>query len=263
MTAMGLQAKVAIVTGATRGIGRAITERFLHEGAQVMAAARDPRRGAQVVADLGGREAGIAFTGCDVSRKPEVEHLVCRTVEEFGRLDIVVNNAGLNHAASFLATTEEDWDRVIGVDLKGTFLLSQAAARTLVRQGQGGSIINLSSVMAVLALGDQVPYCAAKGGVTQLTKSMAIALGRHGIRVNCIGPGPIRTELMEVVVHNEAKKRELLERLPLGRVGTCEEVAAVAAFLASDDASFITGQAIYPDGGRMIQGFPPRLEELP
>lgn len=259
---MKLRGKTAIITGATRGIGRACAERFVGEGAQVMLAARSADQGRQVALDLGGRDAGVSFCPCDVSRRDQVEALVQAAVEEYGRLDILVNNAGLNHKASFLETTEEDWDRVIGVDLKGSFLMSQAVARVLVAQGGGGSIINLSSVMAVLALADQVPYCAAKGGVNQLTKATAIALGRHGIRVNCIGPGPILTELMQVVVHDEDKNRELLDRLPLGRVGTCDEVAGVAVFLASEDAGFITGQTIYPDGGRMIQAFPPHLEEV-
>lgn len=260
---MKLQDQVAIITGASRGIGRAIAERFVREGAQVMLAARGAEQGSLVAEELGGPSAGVIFRACDVSRREQVEELVRATLDEFGHLDTVVNNAGLNHKAGFLETSEEDWDRVLGVDLKGTFLLSQAAARVMVEQGHGGSIINLSSVMAVLALADQVPYCAAKGGVNQLTKAVAIALGRHGIRVNCIGPGPIRTELMEVVVHDEAKSHELLDRLPLGRIGTCEEVAGVAVFLASDDAGFITGQTIYPDGGRMIQSFPPHLEEHP
>jgi NAD(P)-dependent dehydrogenase (short-subunit alcohol dehydrogenase family) len=149
---------------------------------------------------------------------------------------------------------------VIDVDLKGTFLVGQAAARWMVAAGRPGAIVNFSSVMATLALGDQVPYCAAKGGVNQLTKALALALAAHGIRVNAIGPGPVMTDLMRVVVHDEEKMGELLARTPLGRVAGCEEIASVAVFLASDAASFITGQTIYPDGGRMIQGFPRRME---
>jgi NAD(P)-dependent dehydrogenase (short-subunit alcohol dehydrogenase family) len=186
---------------------------------------------------------------------------VAATVERFGGVDVVVNNAGVNHSADFFETTEEDWDRVLGVDLKGTFLLSQAAAKVMVRQGRGGSIINLSSVMAVLALADQVPYCAAKGGVNQLTKAVALALGHHNIRVNAIGPGPVMTELMQVVVNNEAKRQQLLERMPLGRIAECDEIARVAVFLAGDDASFFTGQTLYPDGGRMIQAFSRKMEK--
>ncbi|MFN8484300.1 MAG: SDR family oxidoreductase [Anaerolineae bacterium] len=257
---MKLQDRVAIITGAARGIGLACARRFAAEGAKVVLADVNMAAG-QAAAD-GIRAAGgdAAFVACDVSQKAQVETLVAAAVSAFGRVDIVVNNAGLNHKAEFLETTEEDWDRVIAVDLKGTFLLSQAAARQMIWQGGGGAIVNLSSVMAVLALADQVPYCAAKGGVNQLTKSMALALADKGIRVNAIGPGPVMTELMAVVVDSDAKRDVLLERMPLGRFAECDEIARVAVFLASDDASFITGQTIYPDGGRMIQAFPRKME---
>jgi NAD(P)-dependent dehydrogenase (short-subunit alcohol dehydrogenase family) len=182
-------------------------------------------------------------------------------VEHYGRIDIVLNNAGVNHSANFFEITEEDWDWVMGVDLKGSFLLAQAAARVMVDQGIKGVIINVSSVMAVLALADQVPYCAAKGGVNQMTKAMAIALGDYGIRVNAIGPGPVLTELMQVVVNNPEKEAELLGRLPLGRIADCREIATVAVFMASDDSSFFTGQCVYPDGGRMIQAYSRKQEK--
>jgi glucose 1-dehydrogenase len=174
---------------------------------------------------------------------------------------VVVNNAGVNHSAKFFDISEEDWDWVMSVDLKGTFLLSQAAARVMVDQGIPGVIINMSSVMAVLALADQVPYCAAKGGVNQLTKAMALALSDYGIRVNAIGPGPVLTELMQRVVHNKEKEAELLGRLPLGRIAECREIATATVFMACDDSSFFTGQCIYPDGGRMIQAFSRKMEK--
>jgi glucose 1-dehydrogenase len=182
-------------------------------------------------------------------------------VQHYGRIDIVVNSAGVNHSANFFDTTEKDWDWVMSVDLKGTFLLTQAAARVMVEQGIAGVIVNLSSVMAVLALADQVPYCAAKGGVNQLTKAMALALADYGIRVNAIGPGPVMTELMQRVVHNKEKEAELLGRLPIGRIAECREIARVAVFLASDDSSYFTGQCVYPDGGRMIQAFSRKMEK--
>ncbi len=173
----------------------------------------------------------------------------------------MVNNAGVNHSANFFDITDDDWDWVMGVDLKGTFMLSQSAARVMVEQGRGGAIVNVSSVMAVLALADQVPYCAAKGGVNQLTKAMALALIEHGIRVNCCAPGPVLTELMERVVHNKEKHDKLMERLPIGYIASCEEIARACVFLASDDASYFVGQTIYPDGGRMIQSFPRQMEK--
>ena len=250
-----LDAKVAIVTGAARGIGRACAERFAAEGAAVVLADLDAPGGEVAAAGV-----GASFVRCDVSLRADVERLVEAAVGRYGALDLVVNAAGMNHRATLLETTEEEWDRVIDVDLKGTFLVGQAAARWMVAAGRPGAIVNFSSVMATLALGDQVPYCAAKGGVNQLTKALALALAAHGIRVNAIGPGPVMTDLMRVVVHDEEKMGELLARTPLGRVAGCEEIASVAVFLASDAASFITGQTIYPDGGRMIQGFPRRME---
>jgi len=150
---------------------------------------------------------------------------------------------------------------VMSVDLKGTFLLTQAAARVMVEQKIPGVIINMTSVMAVMALADQVPYCAAKGGANQLTKAMALALSDYGIRVNAIGPGPVLTDLMQRVVHNKEKEAELLARLPLGRIAECREIATVAVFMASDDSSFFTGQCVYPDGGRMIQAFSRKQEK--
>jgi NAD(P)-dependent dehydrogenase (short-subunit alcohol dehydrogenase family) len=151
--------------------------------------------------------------------------------------------------------TEEDWDRIIAVNLKGVFLCGQAAARQMVRQGEGGVIINMSSVMAVLGLKEQAAYCASKGGINQLTKVMALNLIEHGIRVNAIGPGPIMTELMERVARSNDGLESILKRTPYGRAGTCEEVGRLAVFLASEDSSFILGQTIYNDGGRMIQSF--------
>lgn len=258
---MRFKNKVAIITGATKGIGEATAYEFVKEGARVALAGRSADLGAQVVKkcqELGGE---AIFVTCDVSKKADVDHLVEQTVRAFGTIDIVVNNAGVNHSANFFDITEADWDWVMSVDLKGTFLLSQAAARVMVAQNKGGAIVNVSSVMAQLALADQVPYCAAKGGVNQLTKAMALALIDKGIRVNCCAPGPVITELMQRVVHNEEKYRVLMERLPIGYIASCQEIARVILFLASDDASYFVGQTIYPDGGRSIQAFPRQMEK--
>lgn len=258
---MKLYGKIAIVTGATKGIGVSIAKEYAIEGAKVVLASRTETLGQQVVDDI--RQAGgdAIMVVCDVSKKADVDNLVARTVEHYGGIDIVVNNAGVNHAANFFDITEEDWDWVMSVDLKGTFMLSQAAARVMVEQNRGGSIINITSVMAVLALADQIPYCAAKGGANQLTKAMALALIDKGIRVNAVGPGPVMTELMERVVNNEEKHKQLMDRLPIGYIASCKEIARVCVFLASDDSSYIIGQCIYPDGGRMIQAFPRKMEK--
>jgi glucose 1-dehydrogenase len=258
---MKLHNKIAIITGATKGIGRACADEFAREGAKVVLAGRTQSLGEAAAAEIRAAGADALFVPCDVSQKAQIDALVQTTVAHYGRIDIVVNNAGVNHSAKFFDTTEEDWDWVMSVDLKGTFLLSQAAARVMVEQGIPGAIVNLSSVMAVLALADQVPYCAAKGGVNQLTKAMALALADYGIRVNAIGPGPVMTELMQRVVHNPEKEAELMSRLPIGRIAECREIARVAVFLASDDASYFTGQCLYPDGGRMIQAFSRQMEK--
>jgi len=258
---MKLQGKVSIITGATKGIGLACAQEFAQEGAKVVLSGRTESLGEAAAEDIRAGGGNALFVACDVSQKDQVDALVQATVDRYGRIDVVVNNAGVNHSARFFDISEEDWDWVMSVDLKGTFLLSQAAARVMVEQGIPGVIVNLSSVMAVLALADQVPYCAAKGGVNQLTKALALALAEYGIRVNAIGPGPVMTELMQRVVHNKEKEAELLSRLPIGRIAECREIARVAVFLASDDSSYFTGQCIYPDGGRMIQAFSRKMEK--
>lgn len=258
---MILNDRVAIITGATKGIGVACAQEFAKEGAKVVACGRTADLGQAVVADICAQGGDAIFVQCDVSKKAEVDALVAKALERYGTIDIVVNNAGVNHSANFFDTTEEDWDWVMSVDLKGTFLLSQAAARVMVAQGKPGAIVNVSSVMAQLALADQVPYCAAKGGVNQLTKSMGLALIKHGIRVNAVAPGPVMTELMERVVSSHEKHSVLMDRLPIGYIASCREIARVIVFMASDDASYFVGQTVYPDGGRSIQGFPRHMEK--
>jgi glucose 1-dehydrogenase len=258
---MRLKDKVSIITGATKGIGLACAQEFAQEGAKVVMCGRIQDLGEAAAQEIRAAGGEAIFVKCDVSQKAQVDALVQAALDHYGRIDVVVNNAGVNHRAEFFDTTEEDWDWVMSVDLKGTFLLSQAAARVMVEQGIRGVIVNMSSVMAVLALADQVPYCAAKGGVNQLTKAMALALADYGIRVNAIGPGPVMTELMQRVVYNPQKEADLLARLPIGRIAECREIARVAVFLASDDSSYFTGQCIYPDGGRMIQAFSRKLEK--
>ncbi len=160
------------------------------------------------------------------------------------------------HAAEFLDLEEADFDRVLAVNLKGIFLAGQAAARQMVKQGGGGAIINMSSVNAILAIPNQVPYVVSKGGINQLTKVMAVALATHRIRVNGIGPGTILTELAKTaVLGNREAERKILSRTPLGRMGDPDEIANVAVFLASDEASYVTGQTLYPDGGRLALNY--------
>ncbi len=253
---MRLQGKVALVTGGAQGIGLACAEALAREGAKVLITDVNEGAAEGALARLLGQGAQAAFVKCDVSRKKEVDAAIDAAVAKFGRLDVLVANAGVVHAAEFLDLEEADFDRVLAVNLKGIFLAGQAAARQMVKQGHGGSIINMSSVNAVLAIPNQVPYVVSKGGVNQLTKVMAVSLAPYGIRVNGIGPGTILTELAKkAVLGNREAERKILSRTPMGRMGQPEEIARVAAFLASDDASYLTGQTIYPDGGRLALNY--------
>jgi NAD(P)-dependent dehydrogenase (short-subunit alcohol dehydrogenase family) len=192
---------------------------------------------------------------CDVSRRAEVEAALAATLEAFGRVDILINNAGIFRAADFLDVSEEDWDAVIGVNLKGAFLVGQAVAREMVRGG-GGAIVNMSSVNAVTAIPNIASYNASKGGINQLTRAMALALADKGIRVNAVAPGTIATELARRAVLGSAEAAaRILGRTPLRRLGDPDEVAAVCAFLASSAASYMTGEIVAVDGGRLALNY--------
>ena len=249
---MKLAGKVAIITGASQGIGLACAERLLQDGASVMLT--DIKAEGQAVAD--GLGSAARFCQADVSKKPQVEAMLAATLAAFGRVDILINNAGVTHACDFLDLAEEDFERVLAINLKSMFLCGQAVAREMVKQGQGGSIINMSSVNAELAIPNQVPYVVSKGGINQLTKVMALNLAPYNIRVNGIGPGTILTELAkQAVLSSEQARHTILSRTPLGRCGEPEEVASIASFLASSDASYMTGQTMYVDGGRMALNY--------
>ena len=251
---MKLKSKIALVTGAARGIGLAIAERFVAEGATVVICD---------VLDEEGRAAAhklaSTYLHCDVSKASDVRAAIAAVVKKHGRLDILVNNAAISIVKDFLDVTEEDYDRVVGINLKGSFLMTQAAARQMVDQVKAGhapgAIVNMSSVNDTLAIETIAPYTMSKGGVKQLTAVAAISLAPHGIRVNGIGPGSIMTDMLKGVMHDDASRRRIMSRTPMGRVGLPEEMAAIAAFLASDEASYVTGQIIYADGGRMHMNY--------
>ena len=240
-----LAGRKAIVTGAARGIGFAIAERFVAEGAIVLLSDIDERALVQ-----SGERLAQPWIAADVSRTAEVAQLIDRAAERLGGLDILVNNAGITHKADLLDLAEADFDRVMAVNLKSALFATQAAARHMIPR-KSGAIVNIASVNAVLAIPDQIPYSVSKAAVKQLTNVSAIALARHGIRVNAIGPGTIVTDMSRGLMTDPCIEAGVRARTPLGRCGEPEEIAAVAAFLASDDASYITGQTIYPDGGRL------------
>jgi len=254
---MKLADRVVIVTGAAQGIGAACARAFAEEGARVVVADVNEVGATAVVKSIAAAGGYALFRHADVGDAADCAALVEHAVTHFGRVDVLVNNAGIVHAADFLDLAEEDFDRVLRVNLKGAFLCAQAAARQMARQearagGGRGVLINMSSVNAVLAIANQVPYTVSKGGVNQLTKVMALALAPLGIRAVAIGPGSIATEMLRTaVMSNDAARDRILSRTPLKRLGEPEEIARIAVFLASDDASYITGTTVYADGGRL------------
>ena len=241
---MKLVNKVAFVTGAGQGMGRAMVRRFAEEGAAVVAADINLDAARETIEGL---PAGSALAlACNVADSASVASAMAAVVERFGRLDVLVNNAGVGSVDAFLDTPDEHWQRVIGVNLTGVFLCSREAARLMHQSGQGGVIVNLSSTAAVSGEGPS-HYCAAKAGVMGLTRSLARELAASGIRVNTIVPGPTNTPMMAGIPDDWMQS--MVKAIPLGRMCEPAEIAAVAAFLASDDASFITGQNIAVNGG--------------
>jgi NAD(P)-dependent dehydrogenase (short-subunit alcohol dehydrogenase family) len=246
----GLKDKVTIITGGAQGIGAACAERFAREGALVVLADVDDARGNPLAKQL-----GAMYVHCDVGDKIDVDALVHKTVAKHGRIDVLVNNAGIFKAAPFLEVTEEDFDAVIRVNLKGAFLVAQAVAHEMVKTG-GGSVVNMSSVNAVMAIPSIASYNMSKGGINQLTRAMALALADQGVRVNAVAPGTIATELAaKAVLTSEDAKARILSRTPMKRLGTPDEIADVVAYLASDASSYLTGEIITADGGRMALNY--------
>ena len=253
---MGLKGKCAIVTGAARGIGRAIAERFAHDGANVVVADIDEEAGEATAADIAAKGGKAMFVRCDVSQRLDVRNMVTQMLNNCGHIDVLVNNAGIGHSADFLDLEEADYDRVMGVNLKGAFLVGQAVARQMVAQGGGGAIVQMSSVNGVMAIPTIASYNASKGGINQLTRAMALALADHRIRVNAVAPGTIATELARqaVLTSDEARLR-ILGRTPMKRLGEPGEVADVVAWLLSDAASYVTGEIVTVDGGRLALNY--------
>ncbi len=249
---MKLQDKVAIVTGSATGIGRAIATEMVHEGARVVidyVGASDKADDlVHALETVGGSAVAVA---ADVSDAQQVDMLVEHAVKTFGRLDIFVNNAGIEHEYPFLETPKSEWDKVIAINLTGPFLCSQRAAKQMVAQGGGGRIINMSSVHEDLPMPTNSPYCAAKGGLRMLMRTIAVELAPHGITVNNIAPGAIDTPMDSPLKADAAKMKALLAEIPLHRMGKPHEVAALCVFLASEAGAYITGSTYFIDGGMM------------
>jgi len=252
----GLQGRVIVITGGAQGIGEACARRLTADGAAVALWDVDDARGRALAAALTAGGARATFAHCNVASAAEVNAARAASVTAFGRIDGLVNNAGIFKASPFLDIAEHDWDAVIDVNLKGHFLAGQAVARQIVQQGGGGAIVNMSSVNARLTIASIASYNVSKGGIDQLTRVMALALAEHGIRVNGVAPGTIATELAaKAVLTSEEAKARIMSRTPMKRLGEPEEIAAVVAFLLSDAASYMTGETVLVDGGRMTLNY--------
>ncbi|HOX40608.1 MAG TPA: SDR family NAD(P)-dependent oxidoreductase [bacterium] len=242
---MRLENKVAIVTGAASGIGLATAERFVTEGAKVIFS--DINDTVEIF--IRKHPQSAFFIKCDVSDSEQVEELVAQTAGHFGRLDIMVNNAGIGTANSLLDTTDESWMKIISVNLSGVFYGMRAAANYMKEQKIKGSIINMSSILGEVGFNGAIAYCAAKGGVVQLTRAGAIDLAPYHIRVNAIAPGFIETNMTKDYLENPDFKQMVASNTPLGHTGKAEDIASAALYLASDESNYVTGDVLFVDGG--------------
>ena len=248
---MQLKDKVAIVTGAAQGIGEGIAREYVAEGARVVICDIQDDKGRALARELGD-ESVCRYVHCDVTKAAEVASVVQEAVTSFGGLDIVVCNTGINLTGTILELSEADFDTVLNVNLKGAFLVGQAGARWMVENSVQGSIINMSSINAIVCSPQILAYAVSKGGMNQLTSAMALGLAPHGVRVNGVGPGSINTELLANIFSSDpAAVKAMLSRTPLGRLGTTREIGRICVFLGSDDSSYMTGETVYADGGRL------------
>jgi NAD(P)-dependent dehydrogenase (short-subunit alcohol dehydrogenase family) len=253
---MRLSGKVAIVTGAGSGIGKASAELFAEEGAKVLAVDWNRENGESTAAAIRRKGRKAFYCDADVSKREDTERMVGTALEKYGRLDVLFNNAAVQIMAKLVDTTEESWDRIQSVNLKGVFLGCKYAIPAMIRTG-GGSIINMASVLGFVGDPDLAAYCAAKGGVISLTKVTALTYGAQGVRVNCICPGDVNTPMVAAYFdnapHPEQLRQEVYSKYALRRIASPAEVAQVAVFLASDASSFITGSTVVVDGGLTVK----------
>ena len=251
----GLQGRVVVITGAAQGIGEACARRLVGDGAAVALWDVADAAGQRLADELKQAGAQAFYQHCNVADKAQVDAALAATLAHFGAVHGLVNNAGIFKAAAFLDITEADWDAVLNINLKGSFLVGQAVARELVKGG-GGAVVNMSSVNGTLAIASIASYNASKGGINQLTRVMALSLADHKVRVNAVAPGTIATELAQAaVLTSEEARARILSRTPMKRLGEPGEIADVVAFLLSDASSYMTGEIVVVDGGRMTLNY--------
>ena len=247
-----LQGKVAIVTGGNSGIGKSIVECLAHLGAKVVIDYRSHPEATEEIEKEIGSFGGTSFgVQADVSKLDDLQRLVQTAVDRYGRLDVMVNNAGIETRTSILDTSPDDFDKVLNVNLRGVFFATQYAAKQMIAQGGGGRIINISSVHEDWPMPNNTPYCCAKGGVRMMTRTAALELAPHGVTVVNVGPGAVATPINDSTMNNPELLAKLNAAIPLGRMAQPEEIAKVVGFLASDAASYITATTIFADGGIM------------
>ncbi len=259
---MSIAGMVVVVTGGATGIGLACARRFAKNGAKVVIADTDEaaaKSASDTIRENGG---DVIFVNCDVGERLDVHNLIAAALDNYQRIDALVNNASIRVRSDFLSLKEEDFDEVIRINLKGAFLTAQAIAKQMIEQIEksdglsGGatpySIVNISSINAVVAAPEEASFSVSQGGVNQLTKVMALSLAPSGIRVNAVGPGSVMTEYMKTELSSSEARNRVLSRTPLGRIGDPDEIASIAQFLISEDSSYMTGQTLYADGGRLV-----------
>ncbi|MBI2549839.1 glucose 1-dehydrogenase [Candidatus Woesearchaeota archaeon] len=247
-----LKGKVAIVTGAGSGIGRAAAILFAKEGAKVVVADYDEKGGRETAAMISRAKGKAIFVKADVSSSSDAKKLVAAAVKNFGKLNILYNNAGIVRWGNAVECTEEDWNRVIDINMKGAWLCSKYAIPEMTKAG-GGSIINTASIAGCVAFAKIAAYCASKGGLIELTKSMALDFAQNKIRVNAICPGVIKTGMTKGILNDKKTLQGMLKATVIGRLGEPEDIAYAALYLASDESSFVTGTTIVADGGWTVQ----------
>ncbi len=245
-----LEGKSIAITGGDQGIGRAIAERLAQDGADIAICYRSNQAGAQeVVAEITKQGRRAIAIQCDVGKISDGQHFIDNAIAQLGKLDILINNAGLEHHADFWDVAEQDYDAVLNVNLKGLFFLTQAFVRHRMQSKSGGKVINISSVHEELPFPHFASYCASKGGIKMLTRNLSIELAPLGITINSIAPGAIETPINKNLVNDPVKLAAVLKNIPLKRLGQPADVASIASFLASDDSSYITGTTFFVDGG--------------